>query len=198
MSTRYMTPLKYTDGNGREQRKQIHFELDPIELMDWTFANPFEANELQAALTELRDIETEESRDLTQDETRVLLTVVKVLADLSAGRPTDDGQYFIKDKNWTSSYAYRAFRLLLLTKPKELEEFMKALLDNDTMEKFASALQKANEENDATVTPIDGNRGPDSGQAVADKMAERQRLQRQLDALNETAGREFPGPSSDA
>ena len=165
MSTkRYQTPLKYTDGNGKERRTKLYFELDPVELTDWVFENPFDANELQASLAELREIEQEDSRDLTPDEIRTMLGVIKLLASISAGRPTDDGDYFIKDPNWTSSYAYRGFRTFLLTNPKETQEFLRALLDNDTMEKFTGALQQANDKVEAE------EKSGDSGADVEAKM----------------------------
>lgn len=144
MTNRYMTPLKYEDGNGKTRHDKVYFELDPIEFMDWTFENPFEANELQASLAELDGIEKEAERDLTQDEIRTMLYVIKILAQLSYGRPDSSGDYFYKDPNWTSSYKYRGFRLFLMTHPKEVREFLKALLDNDVMEKFTTTLQEAN------------------------------------------------------
>jgi hypothetical protein len=175
-----MTPLKYKDGNGKEMRTKLHFELDPIELTDWTFENPFEANELRASLIELRDISEEESRDLSEDEIRTMLGVIKLLAQLSAGRPTEDGQYFLKDPNWTSSYAYRGFRTFLLTNPKEVQTFMTTLLDNDTMEEFMKAINDANarmEEEEAQ-----GPQKADSGAQTADNM---QAKLREIQAENE-------------
>jgi hypothetical protein len=175
-----MTPLKYKDGNGKEKRTQLHFELDPIELTDWTFENPFEANELRASLIELRDISEEESRDLTQEEIRTMLGVIKLLAQISAGRPTDDGEYFLKDPNWTSSYAYRGFRTFLLTNPKEVQQFLTSLLDNDTMEEFTKAISEAN----AKIEEEEAQQGAatsDSGEDTAAKMQERMR---QMEAEN--------------
>lgn len=170
MPNRYMTPIKYTDGNQKARTAQLHFELDPIEFVDWTMANPFEANELRASMIELRDIEKEDSRDLTQDEIRTMLGVIKLLAELSAGRPTDDGEYFLKDPNWTSSYKYKGFRMFLMTNPKEVEEFLKQLLDNDTMEKFTAALEEANAKAEAEGAGTPEGRGPDSGDDVRTKM----------------------------
>lgn len=145
MTKRYMTPLTYIDGHDNKRTTKLYFELDPIELTDWTFENPFDANELKASLMELQAIEQEDSRDLTQDEIRTMLGVIKLLAQLSAGRPTDDGEYFLKDPNWTSSYAYRGFRQFLMTHPKEVQTFLTTLLDNNVMEEFTKALQEANE-----------------------------------------------------
>jgi hypothetical protein len=173
-----MTPLKYKDGNGKEQRTKLHFELDPIELTDWTFENPFEANELRASLIELRDISEEDSRDLTEDEIRTMLGVIKLLAQLSAGRPTEDGQYFLKDPNWTSSYAYRGFRTFLLTNPKEVQTFMTTLLDNDTMEEFMKAIEKANAEMDEEEAQKQDAQQSDSGdQTTANMQAKMREMQ---------------------
>ena len=168
MTERYMTPIKYTDGNQKSRTAQLYFELDPIEFVDWTMEHPFEANELRASLIELRDIEKEDSRDLSQEEIRTMLGVIKLLAELSAGRPTDDGEYFLKDPNWTSSYKYKGFRMFLMTNPKEVQEFLKQLLDNDVMEKFTEALEEANAKAEAEAGSSE--RGPDSGESVREKM----------------------------
>lgn len=154
MTNRYMTPIKYKDGNQKERTAKLYFELDPIELLDWTFEHPFEANELLASLIELQEIEKQESRDLTQDEIRTMLGMIKILSELSAGRPTDDGEYFVKDPNWTSSYKYRGFREFLMTNPKEVEQFLTQLLDNNVMEEFADAITKANSNLEAEAAEV--------------------------------------------
>lgn len=147
MSTnRYTTELKYKNGNGVVRNAKLYFELAPIELADWTIANPFEANELRAGLSEMDAVRQEDSRDLTQDEIYVMLDIIRILAEISAGRPTDDGEYFIKDKNWTSSYAYREFRTFLFTHPTEMNDFMTVLLNAEVMAEFEKALAKANDE----------------------------------------------------
>lgn len=167
MTNRYMTPLSYIDGNQKKRTAQVYFELDPIELVDWTMENPFEANELRASLVELREIEKMESHDMTPDEIRTMLYVIKLLARLSYGRPTDDGEYFLKDANWTSSYKYRGFREFLMTHPKETQQFIKQLLDNDVMERFTAALSEANEKVEAEEA---SDHGGDSGESVEAKM----------------------------
>ena len=144
---RYKTPLIYKNGDDVKVNKTLHFELDPIEFMDWAINNRFEANELQAGLAEIQAAGLEKKdRDLTQDEVATMLNIIKVLVQLSAGKPSEDGEYFIKDKNWTSSYAYRGFRTFLLEKPKEMNEFLGQLLNNNIMEEFSKKLAKANED----------------------------------------------------
>ena len=163
----YNTPLEYVDGNGRKKRTKLSFRLDPIELMDWTFANPFEASLLQASLEELHQIEKEDSRDLTEKEVRTFLGLVKLLSELSYGRPDQDGEYFVKDPNWTSSYAYRGFRMFLMTHPKETQQFLNSLLDNDTMEKFSTAIREAN---DRVETESEAAPNRDSVESNAERM----------------------------
>lgn len=172
MTNRYMTPLKYKDGNGKERTTKVYFELDPVELTDWTFENPFEANELRASLMELKEIESEESRDLTQDEIRTFLGMIKLLAEISAGRPTEDGEYFLKDPNWTSSYAYRGFRTFLMTNPKEVQQFLTTLLDNNTMEEFTKALSEANAKFEAEEAPRKSDSGDDTIEKMKAKIAQ--------------------------
>lgn len=177
-TNRYMTPLKYKDGNGQERRTKVHFELDPIELMDWTLENPFEANEMLASFTELEDTFKEDSRDLTRDEIRTLLSLIKLLAGISAGRPTDDGDYFLKDPNWTSSYAYRGFREFLLKNPKEMEQFMSTLLNGDVLEQFTRTLTEENtkRELEAQERSDSKQENRDSGPDTVEKMREKIRL----------------------
>lgn len=171
MTNRYMTPLKYKDGNGKERMTKVYFELDPVELADWTFENAFEANELRASLLELKAIEEEDSRDLTPEEIRTMLGVIKLLASIAAGRPTEDGEYFLKDPNWTSSYAYRGFRQFLMTNPKEVQNFLTTLLDNDVMEEFTKALSDANEK--ASAEAKEEASKSDSGEETLEKMKAR-------------------------
>lgn len=175
MVNRYRTPLKYKDGNGKERTGVVYFELDPIELTDWTMENPFEANELRASLMELQAIEKEESRDLTQDEIRTMLGVIKLLAQISAGRPTDDGAYFLKDPNWTSSYMYKGFRLFLMTNPREVDQFLKQLLDNDVMEEFTKAINEANEKLEAEAPERSGDSNEDTIAKMQKKIEDLQR-----------------------
>jgi hypothetical protein len=147
---RYSTPLIYTNGLGKDVNKTLHFELDPLEFLDWTVNNRFEANELQAGLLEIQRAGLEQKdRDLNPDEVTTLLNIIKILVQLSAGRPDDAGEYFLKDPNWTSSYAYRGFRTFLLEKPKEMNQFLESLLNNDIMEKFAETIAKANDDAEA-------------------------------------------------
>lgn len=164
MTNRYYTPLIYKDGNGKDRNVKLTFELDPVELMDWVFDNPFDANELLGSLAELREIEKEDSRNLTEEEVRTMLGVIKLLAQISAGRPTEDGEYFIKDPNWISSYAYRGFRTFLLTHPNETTQFLNTLLDNDVMEEFVKAVGEANEKADgeAPAEATNSDSGPDT------------------------------------
>lgn len=153
-ANRYMTPLRYKNGNGVERNTKIYFELSPVELADWTIDNPFLANELAASLSEMREVHAEESRDLTPDEIQTMLGVIRMLAQISAGKPSEDGEYFIKDPNWTSSYAYREFRKFLMTHPNETNQFLTTLLDDEAIDEFNKALAKANEEN-ANAAPTE-------------------------------------------
>lgn len=189
MTNRYMTPLKYKDGNGKERHTKVHFELDPVDLADWTFENPFEANELKASLMELEKIEQEDSRDLTQEEIRTMLGVIKLLAEISAGRPTDDGEYFLKDPNWTSSYAYRGFRQFLMMNPKEVQQFLTTLLDNNVMEEFTKALSDANEKAAAEVNTSGGDNSEETLEKMKAKVAQ---LEAEKNASNVT---QLPTPS---
>jgi hypothetical protein len=189
MTNRYMTPLKYKDGNGNQRNTKVYFELDPVELADWTFEHPFEANELRASLIELREIEKEESRDLTQEEIRTMLGVIKLLAQIAAGRPTDDGEYFLKDPNWTSSYAYRGFRQFLLMNPKEVQTFLTTLLNNKVMEEFTKALDESNQKIEAEAAQTSTN---DSGPDTLEKMRQRVKEMEAQQASNVTT---LPTPS---
>lgn len=181
MKNRYTTPFKYTDGNGKERHTTATFELDPIEFMDWTFEHPFEANELQASMSELNEVAQGVSRDLTQDEIRTMLYVIKILTQLSYGTPDDAGDYFIRDPRWADSYKYRGFRMFLMTHPKEVEQFLNALLDNDVMEKFTKALQEANDRTQAEKVVVGDGSTPDSG---PDTVAKMQQRIKELEAAN--------------
>ena len=143
--TRYSTTLTYENGKRQKVTKNLVFELDPLEFLDWSINNRFSANELQSGLEDIRNAGLEKlDRDLRPDEIATLLNIIKVLVDLSAGKPDDDGEYFVKDPNWTSSYAYRGFRRFLLENPVEMNKFTSSLLDNDVMEKFTASITQEN------------------------------------------------------
>ncbi len=169
---RYNTPLKYKNGAGDTKFTKLFFELDPLEFMDWVINNTFDANELMAGLQEIQDAGLEENpRDLTRDEVATLLNIIKVLVRLSAGKPTDDDEYFLKDPNWTSSYAYRGFRLFLLEKPAEMNQFLKTLLDGGVMEEFTATLQKAQEDQPAEAQANSDN-SPETLEKMRAKVAQ--------------------------
>jgi len=180
---RYMTPISYVNGNGVKRTAKLYFELSPVEFIDWIQDQPFEANELIASLSELQEIHNQESRDLQQDEILMLMRLVKTLAEISHGKPSEDGEYFIKDPNWTGSYAYRAFRELLLTKPKELVQFMTTIANEEVLTSFGDALVKANEqavqEQKQSTTAPTANAG--TGKAGDDRRA---RLLKELNELD--------------
>lgn len=141
---RYSTPIKYKNGNGVYRTTTLHFELTPTQMADWVIDNPFDANELQASLAEMSSVEQEPDRNLTQDEIMVMLGVVRILSRISAGKPSEDGEYFIKDPNWISSYAYEGFREMLFVRPKEMVLFLQKLMSNDALSQFNTALEKVN------------------------------------------------------
>lgn len=165
----YTTPINYIDGKGKNRTAKLHFRLTPSQLMDWVFENPFEANELLAGMEEMRRVYEQESHDLSRENLMTMFGLIKTLAKISAGRPDADGDYFIKDPNWTSSYQYEGFRQFLMVNPKETGVFLNALLDNETITAFTGALAESNDRIAEEAAASSAGK-PDSGPEVAQNM----------------------------
>lgn len=139
----YMTPLNYTNFAGAKKSTKLHFHLTPREFTDWMVDNKDEADKLLRAFTSMQeDMEAQPDGDATESQKLSMLRLVRVLAELSYGQPSDDGEVFDKSetKKFTYSAAYDAFRLRLFENPKELLTFIQTLLNEEVMKDFSARI----------------------------------------------------------
>lgn len=158
----YMTPLKYTNFNGVKRTTKLYFHLTPREFVDWMLENREQADKLMNDFMNVRgDMTPEEAKNASfnSEDVRIMLRMVKVLAELSYGVPSDDGEVFDKSglQRFINSAAYDGFRMLLFENPNELEEFFKNLLNEEVIEAFGKQMASVQaEENDKQLAAAPG------------------------------------------
>lgn len=149
MKNVYMTPLNYENFNGVKKSVRLHFHVTPREFADWMLAHPEESELFQREFELLQEaVDANPEGNATKSQIYTMLRIVKVLAEIGYGTPSDDGEYF--DKSETSKFAYsaayEAFRLMLFEKPKELQTFITTLLNDDVIGEFTTAINSASAE----------------------------------------------------
>lgn len=148
MQNVYMTPLRYTNFNGVEKTTKLHFHLTPRELTDWMVDNKDDADKLVAAFSEMQPVmESNPEGEATTEQKLTMLKLVRILAELSYGKPSEDGEHFDKSdiKKFNHSAAYDGFRMFLFQNPKELVSFIETILNEQVISEFSSRLAEANE-----------------------------------------------------
>lgn len=146
MKNTYMTPLQYENFNGAKKTVKLFFHLTPREFADWMISNGEEADKFERDFTEMQEqMQDDPDGEPSTEQKRTMLRLVKVIAELSQGIPSDDGEFFDKtsNKKFIYSAAYDAFRLFLFEHPKELEEFIKSLLNEDVISEFSGRLESS-------------------------------------------------------
>jgi len=167
MQNVYMTPLKYKNFAGQDRTTQLHFHITPREFADWMIDNPDEADSLTRSFAEVNDnTESLTAGDATTQQKLAMLRLVRVLAELGYGRPSDDGEFFDKSdtKKFAYSAAYDAFRLFLFENPKEFVSFINTLLNEQVINEFASRMQTVaavTEEGEQNPQPVEGQKNFD-------------------------------------
>ena len=146
MLNMYSTPIRYTNFNGVKKTTTLYFHLTPRELADWMLDNMAHAERLQRTLGGIEEAAAADALgDATTEQKSAMLNLVRVLAELSNGVPTDDGEVFDKSgiRQFVHSAAYDAFRLFLFENPKELAQFVEVLLPEESLKEFASVLAES-------------------------------------------------------
>jgi len=145
MQNVYMTPLKYKNFAGQDRTTKLHFHITPREFADWMIDNPDEAESLTNSFAEVQQDNTETlvAADATTQQKLAMLRLVRVLAELGYGKPSEDGEYFDKSDNKKFAYsaAYDAFRLFLFENPKEFVSFITTMLNEQVINEFSTRMQ---------------------------------------------------------
>jgi hypothetical protein len=134
----YTRTVTYTNFQGVEQSVQLYFALDPIQLLQFIAAfkpkatkskNP--AKQGDVALTDAEQIK-----------------LIRDLAQVSAGFPSDDGESWEPFENFNDSLAGKAFMTKLATSDEDRTEFAQKVV-MDPFRAFVG-FAKADKSNTAT------------------------------------------------
>lgn len=130
--------ITYVDYDGEKQSVLLHFNLTKTELM--------ENLDLKKKLEDVRDRLEGPERDLTVEEIRMLLDVVKYLMKVSYGVRSEDGKRFIKNEEvwteFTQTPAYDEAIFSLFKNPEEAVAFITGIAPADLREEVNAEMAK--------------------------------------------------------
>lgn len=153
MDNVYMTPLKYKNFSGQERSTKLYFHLTPREFTDWMIENRSEARQLKNDFDEMQDqLEHPEETMASEGQILAMLRFVRVVAELSYGKPSDDGEIFDKSglKDFIYSAAYDAFRMFLFEHMNEMVKFIQTLFNEDVVKEFSAQMARLQAEEPKT------------------------------------------------
>lgn len=122
--------VKYTDYNDDPAVETLYFNLNRNEVL--------ELDHLAPRLEAWHKKTSGESRDLTMEEIREILDVVKILVEKSYGVRSDDGKRFIKNQGlfdeFTQTAVYDEFLFSMFENPTEAVNFISGILPKQIVE----------------------------------------------------------------
>ena len=123
--------ISYTDYNDQPKTVDLYFNLTKIEATDLF--------DLLPKMQHFVDITQGAQRDLTMEETKGMLEIIKALIQLSYGKRSDDGELFEKTpeifNNFKSSAAYDEFVFGLFEDVEVLNNFVAGVMPRGLIEK---------------------------------------------------------------
>lgn len=137
-------PVTYTDFDGKTVTENLYFNITKTELTE----NFDILSKLQSDFESLQETLSGDKRDLTSEEIRAVLDLVKRIAAFAFGYRSEDGKRFIKNGAWEEfrqTAAYDAFVWGLFEKPVEAVNFLVGVMPADMqsdLEQQANALMK--------------------------------------------------------
>lgn len=142
MKNVYIKKISYENFLGEPKETTLHFHLTPREFSDWMLNNMNEAIALQVAFEKMAGLGAGDA--VSPQNMTTIHGLVKLLAEMSYGVPSDDGEYFDKSdaKKFTTSAAYDEFRLWLFTNPSEVEKFINTVLNPEVIDEFVKKATK--------------------------------------------------------
>lgn len=142
MKNVYTKKISYENFLGEPREMTLHFHLTPREFSDWMLNNMNEAIALQVAFEKMAGLGEKDA--VSPENMTVIHGLVKLLAEMSYGVPSEDGEYFDKTeaKKFTSSAAYDEFRLWLFMNPSEVEKFVNTVLNPEVIDEFVKKTAK--------------------------------------------------------
>lgn len=143
MKNVYTTEVSYENLAGEEKTQTLHFHITPREFADWMIDNMEEATRMEAVFRDLAKLD--ESKQATPETLMEIMKVIRLLAELSYGVPSVDGEAFTRPNRgykFTESAAYDAFRIRLFESMDELEKFANTIMNPKVIEEFTKKLPK--------------------------------------------------------
>jgi DNA-directed RNA polymerase subunit F len=137
--------VSYIDYNNEPVTETLYFNISKAELADNLH--------LQKRFEELESMFRGERRNLTPDEVREILDLVKLFIQLSYGVRSEDGKQFRKRgvfEDFQDSAAYDEFLFSLFSDPEKAVAFLLGVLPNDLREAAEEMVKK----NDADFKAI--------------------------------------------
>lgn len=129
--------ITYIDYNDEYQTEEMYFHVSKSELLD----NIDLKTDLEDVYASLNDEEGD--RQLTEEEVRAIINIVKRIIRISYGVRSADGKRFSKnDDNWNDfkdSAAYDAVLFEMFEDPEEGFKFLQGVLPKDLLEKATEA-----------------------------------------------------------
>lgn len=129
--------ITYTDYNDEYQTEEMYFHVSKSELLD----NIDIKTDLEDVYASLNDAEGD--RQLTEEEVRAIIKIVKRIIRISYGVRSADGKRFSKnDDIWNDfkdSAAYDAVLFEMFEDPEEGFKFLQGVLPKDLLEKAEEA-----------------------------------------------------------
>lgn len=160
MQNMYMTPLSYTNFSGVKKQTTLHFHITPRELTDWMVEHKALADELLEAFSDMQEeMAANPDGEATERQKLSMLRLVKILAEVSYGKPVDGGEVFDKSEaeSFKFSAKYDAFRVFLFERPKELETFINTIMNNEVLAEFNARVNGGEAEAPAQLQPAGKN-----------------------------------------
>jgi hypothetical protein len=130
--------VTYTDFDGNKQTDEVYFHLTKQEFLDLT--------EMEDEVKSWAERFQGEDRDLTTEEIRGVLALVRKLGLKAYGERSTDGKRFVKSPQLTEEFSQTAlwdeFLWNLLQNPEDLNQFLVTLVPSEYREQSAAIAQQ--------------------------------------------------------
>lgn len=129
--------VKYTDFDGNPQSETLHFHITKADLLDNL--------DIRDEFDEFLKVSQGKERDLTEDEVRLLISIVRRVVKIAYGVRSADGKQFRKSEELWEDFRYSAahddFLFSLFDNPESAIEFLNGVFPSDLMAQAAKELE---------------------------------------------------------
>lgn len=181
--------VTYVNYNGADVSTDLYFHISKMELADHL--------ELKDEMTSIQQMLAGGNRQLTTEETKRLVSMLKTFIRLGYGKKSPDGEQFRKsDAIWEEfvySPAYDALMWSIIKNPEDCWDFISKMMPADLLEEARAQAGQSQLDFDGktptipTPTVQEKNAfGQEPAAAVFDKDEQRRLLEEQLRQLNQS------------